>query len=294
MDTLVRFGQGDELYTFDTGQQISLRDNFRDVTPRTNRLPGLPGGFDEYGTAAAPAEIGNVQVVFWLIADGAIAMQTAKQQVGAMKAWGKKVLYKQPYGDATERFCWARVNSIEFSENAKEQPHRRLRVEVNFQVDHPLWENLGTYAGGWRWGDGTLWGGGALWGGTPVTQNVTGTDNSFSLTPDGNDEIHPIVQISIPAGESAENIRVQRILSGRVQDEIRYTGVLSAGDLLVVDTEAYTVKLNGVDAYSSAFEVESAAWFRLRAGRANTIRVLMTNAGDEADIIFKYKEALNV
>lgn len=292
MDTLVRFGTGDELYTFDTTQQISLRDNFRNTMPRTKQLPGLAGGYDEYGDDPAPAEVGNVQVVFWVQGDGPAAMETLKGQFSAMKAWGRKKLWKQPAGGGSLRFCEARINSIDFTEAARDVPHKRLRVQVNFQAD-PMWHGLGTYAGGFFWGDGTTWGSGATWGGTPVTQNVTGTENSFSVTPGGNDLTYPRFRIIIPAGESAENIRLQRVLNGRVVDQIRYSGTLSAGDVLDVDCRAYRVKLNGVSGYSSAFSVTSAAWFRLRGGVSNTIRVLMANAGDEADIQIKYFDVYN-
>lgn len=292
MDVLTQFGFGDELYTFDTTQQISLRDNFRDAVARTTRLPGVVGGYDEYGTKPAPNEIGNVQVNFWIEADTPAAIQTLKQQVGSMKAWGKRQLWKQPWGSAAARFCEARINSVSFSENAKDVPHRRIRVQVDFQVDYPFWLGMGTHSA--FWGGGDTWGGGELWGGSPVEEVVSGTDNTFSLTPGGNDLIYPRVAVLVGAGDQAEDVRIQRIRGGRVQDEIRYTGTLAAGDVLDVDCMAYKVKLNGASAYNSAFSIVSPAWFRLRGGLANEIRVLMANSGDEATIQFKYFEPYNV
>ena len=292
MDTLKTFGIGDELYTFEATRQVSLRDNFRDVVARTSRLPGLAGGYDEYGSQAAPEEIGNVQCVFWLEADTLVSMRSKLDALAAMESWGKKLLVKQPMGSAVERFCWARVNDIGLPMNVRDVPHQRIRIEVNFQVDNPMWQTLGTYS--WMWGDGTEWDEGALWGGTPVSNTVTGTDNTFSITPAGNRILYPRVAIKIPAAQSAANIRVERILGGVVVDQIRYSGTLSAGDVLDVDCPKYRVLLNWTDGYNDLFSIHSAAWFRLRGGLANEIRVRMKNASDQATVIFKYHGAYNV
>lgn len=290
MDSLLRFGAGSELYTFDTTKQISLRDNFRDVVTRTSRLPGLPGGFDEYGSGPAPTEIGNVQAVFWLEADTLQAMESAKRSVNAMAAFGLKRLYKQPL-DTTqdERYCEARISSIDYTESAKDVPHRRLRVQVNFQVANPVWLTLGTES--WAWGDGTAWGSGALWGGSPVSHAAVGADNTFSLTPGGNTITYPRITIEIPAAKSATNIRVQRRRQGAVLDEVRYSGTLSAGQTLEINCRAYSLRLDNASWYGAAFTYQTAAWMRLVGGIANDIRVLMDNAADEATIRWRYYEA---
>lgn len=290
MDTLLRFGAGSELYTFDPDKQVSLRDNFRNTVPRTSRLPGLSGGFDEFGSGPAPTEVGNVQVVFWLEAASSAAMETAKRNVNAMASFGKKRLYKQPVDDAQdERYCEARINSIDFTETSRDVPHRRLRVTCNFQVDNPVWLTLGTEA--WSWGDGTTWGSGAVWGGNPITEALIGADNTFSVTPGGNAITYPRITFEVPAGKSATNITLQRLVQNVVQDEISYTGTLAAGDSLEINCRAYTVRLNGADAYGAAFDFMTAAWMRLAGGVANTLRVTMANAADEVTVKLRYFEA---
>lgn len=294
MDTLRRFGIGDELYTFEEDEQISLRDNFRDVVSRTSRLPGLSGAYNEFGTGPAPNENGNVRVEFWLQGDTAQALQTKLESMAAMEAWGTKRLVKWSYGGGEERYCEAYVQNIDFNMNVRDVPHKRLRIAVNFGVDNPVWLGGGTYTGGFLWGDGTLWGSGAKWGGTPDEQALTGTENTFSVTPAGNKLAYPIIRVEVPSGKQAENVRVQRLVSARVVDEIKYTGVLSAGDIWEVDASALQVRLNWVDGYGDAFSFESPAWFRLRGGIANSIRVLMQNATDEATVRFEYHDAYNV
>lgn len=290
MDSLLRFGAGSELYMFDPTKQISLRDNFRDVVTRTSRLPGLPGGFDEYGSGPAPTEIGNVQVVLWLEADTVQALEAMRRSVNAMAALGVKRLYKQPM-DTTqaERYCEARVNSIDYTEAAKDSPHRRLRVQVNYQAANPVWLTLGTES--WAWGDGTTWGGGALWGGNPIVHSAIGTDNTYSLTPGGNTITYPRITIEVPAGKSATDIRIQRRRGGVVLDEVRYSGALSGGDTLEINCRAYSLRLNGASWYGAAFTYQTAAWMRLVGGTSNEVRVLMGGAADEATIKWRYYEA---
>lgn len=293
MDTLLRFGSGDYLYTFTPDNQIQLRDNFRDAVPRTSRLPGLSGGFDEYGIAPAPTEIGNVSVTFWLFADTNAEMQTHKENLGRMRSFGKRRLFKQPVDPLQdERYCEARINSIEINEAAGERPHNRLRVTVNFQVDNPFWLTQGTEAPSYN--DGSIYGSGITYGGTPVVESLVGSDNSFTLSPAGNEITYPRFVIEVPATKSASNIRIQRIVNSNVVDQVRYSGTLNAGDMLEINCRSLSVWLNGTNAYSNDFEFSTSAWFRLIGGLDNSIRVLMDNPTDEIDLKIRYYEAYNV
>jgi hypothetical protein len=293
MDTLLRFGSGDYLYTFNPEDQIQIRDNFRDVVPRTSRLPGLSGGFDEYGTDRAPNEIGNVQVSFWLLAENEIEMEAKKLALGRMKVFGKKLLFKQPEDEyQTERYTEARVNSIDFNEAAGQRPDRYLMVTVNFQCDNPFWYTIGTEA--FKLGDGTLLGSGAALGGTPIEQTLTGLDNSFSLTPSGNDITYARFTIEIPATKSATNIRIQREVASLVVDQVAWAGTLVAADILEINCRALSIQKNGNDAYGADFTFITSAWFRLIGGIPNTIRVRMANASDQINLKVRFFEAYNV
>lgn len=293
MDTLLRFGSGDTLYTFTPDDQVKLRDNFRDVVTRTSRLPGLPGGFDEYGVGPAPTEIGIVQVMFWLLAISGAEMEAKKEALGRMDSFGKRRLYKQTVDPAAdERYCEARVNSIEFSESAGDRPDKYLRVSLTFEVDNPRWLTIGTEAPSYN--DGSTYNSGVVYGGNPVTQNLVGLDNSFTVTPAGNEITYPRFLITVPATKSATNIRIQREVNSAPVDEVAYAGTLSAGDLYEINCRAYSVFKNGADFYDDDFTFITSAWFRLIGGVPNTIRVLMDNAGDEIDLEMRYYESYNV
>lgn len=293
MDTLLRFGAGTQLYTFDPTDQIQLRDNFRDVLARTSRLPGLSGGFDEFGTGIAPSEIGNVSIIFGYAATSNADMEAKKLDLGRMKTFGKKRLYKQSLNPAAaERYCEARVNSIDYTEKVGDRPETYLIFTVNFQVDNPFWLTQGTEAP--QYGDGSTFGSGVSYGGAPIEQSLIGVDNSFSVTPNGNDISYPRFTLEVPSGKSASDIRIQRLVNNVIIDQIRYDAALSAGDFLEINTRAYNVFLNGADAYDDNFSFNTAAWFQLLGSTTNTIRVLMDNPTDEIDLKLRYFEAYNV
>ena len=293
MDTLLRFGSGSQLYTFDPEDQIQLRDNFRNVVPRTSRLPGLSGGFDEYGKAPAPSEIGNVSITVGYEASSPADMEDKKIAIGAMRAFGKKRLYKQPVDPtADERYCEARINSIDFNEAVGDRPERYMIFTISFQVDNPFWLTQGTEAP--QYGDGSVFGSGVTYGGTPVTESLVGVDNSFSVSPSGNDIIYPRMTLVVPSGKSATNIRVQRLINDSVIDQVRYAGTLDADDVYEINCRSYATYLNGADGYDDNFSFNTAAWFSLIGNTTNTIRVLMDNPTDEIDLELRYYEAYNV
>src|SRR5687768_4199120 len=101
-------------YTFPTTQS-QLRDNFSDMVPRTTRIPGADGGFDQFGEEKAPSEIGSVSVSFEQYADSNEDLQTKRDLVRAMAAWGVCTLHKDCGAEGT-RYCSARVNSITMTE----------------------------------------------------------------------------------------------------------------------------------------------------------------------------------
>ncbi len=295
MDTLLRYGSGDFLYTFKPEDQLQLRDNFRNLIPRTSKIPGLSGSFDEQGSDIAPTEDGDVRVTFWLLADTNKEMQAKKEAVGRMKTFGKVRLYKQPE-DASqfERYCEARVNAIDFNEKASDQPHKFLRMSINFQVpDNPRWLTIGTESPGYN--DGSLYNSGVVYGGNPDIQNLVGVDNTFSLSPAGNDISFPRFIIRVPTGKSATNVIIQREVNSLIVDKIRYAATLASEETLQINCRAYSVVDSvGADAYSDDFSFETAAWMRLYGGISNNIRVLMDNPADEITLESRFYEAYNV
>src|SRR5512134_2799678 len=112
-----RFNAGGLIYTFPT-IQAEFVTNFANLVPATARLPGLSGGFDDYGDDAAPSEIGRVTLNFTLVAYSRADMTARRDAVYAMAGWGQRRLWLRPTNHPTdpERWCNAKVNSIRMVE----------------------------------------------------------------------------------------------------------------------------------------------------------------------------------
>lgn len=125
-------------YTF-PGNGLHVSPTFGDVVTRTGRLPGLSGGFDEYGIGQAPNEIGNITLSFTLIAAERDDMQAKRNAVAALTRKGVQQLRWKPDGYTEFLFCNARVSNIRMPQDPSGQTDLWQTVSMNFQVADPHW-----------------------------------------------------------------------------------------------------------------------------------------------------------
>lgn len=231
----------------------SVNDNFKDLVPRTERMIGVSGGFDNYGSDPAPSEIGRIDVTFKLYAHSRDDMQALRDAVTQLAYQGKQTLTKTLQGALGSRWCYARVNSISLPEDWAEHSDLLQTGKIIFQVSDPHWygsEDSDVIS--------------AL----AVTQDAT-------VVHAGNSIAIARLVLTCGAGRTMVNPKVQRIVSGAVVDEVAFTGTVAASTSLIIDCQAKSVKNNGVDAYAS-FTFVHPDWIRLLPGD-NTIRVLADN-----------------
>jgi hypothetical protein len=273
-----RFVAGGNTYTFPETIQ-DLRDNFKNVVPRTTRLPGADGGFPTDGAGKRASEIGNISFSFYLRAYTRSAMEDLRDAVHAMTNWGLGRLYMQPSDPADpERWAWCAVNNITTSRKEHEHTNLLQRVQCSFQAPDPYWYAPGNLT---VWG-GTTWGGGEWL--SDNTESVSGAISSLTETNNGNATTHPI--ISLLATDTCVNPRVERLVDGAVVDRVKFNAVLSVDDELVIDCRGKRVLLNTADAYTSAFSFLHPDWMRLLPG-SNALRVVFDGDG-EADVTIGY------
>ncbi len=258
----------------------SLRDNFRDAVPRTTRLPGLSGGFDQFGSQAAPSEIGRVDMTCTVVAESRDDMQAKLDALGKLNYYGKRKLYHTPQGSNTIRWTWARVNSISIPRQIDQHTDLFQTVPITYQCPDPHWYETNNEA--WAIGDRVaLADPGLDIGGTATPVTVTGSD-SWTINHAGNAITLVRFKLVVPTGKSASDPIIQRV-NGAIVDELTYTGDLVAGDALIINSRAKSITLNGADAYSSSFDFLHPDWFRLEPGD-NTIEVELANVTDEIDV----------
>ena len=291
MTGITRFEARGNTYTFPTnpGDQ-DFRTNFGELVARTSRMPGVSGGFDEYGSGRAPSAVGNIQFSFWLVSDTLSGMQALRDAVYPMADWGAGRLI-QTMQDGTERWAWARVNNITMSEKRHMHSDLFQQVQMSFQASNPYWYRPGNEAV-WdgaataAWDNASaIWDGGA---GTSITDSGT-----ISVTNAGSATTLARVIIHKNSAGTCWNPIVRRVVNGAVVDEVRWSYGVGAGSYVDINPRAQRVQwvlytTNVVyDGYALGyFEAKHPDWMRLAPG-VNSIQVLMDGS---ATVSIKYLE----
>lgn len=285
----VRFGAStNRRYTFPVYEnRIDARS--QNVSASSQQLPGASGGFPGLGFGPKPLQPKTFTVNFTIRVEQRRLMTPQLDAVNAIAGWGVQRLYV--IDDAgEERWINCEVQRIQNAQNVNTHSDLHQPVAITFIAHDPHWYKQGTENP--IWGGGSLWGGGAVWGGASVPQVCTGLQTDFTVTHNGTGFARPRIFITVADGDTASDIRVQRIVGGSVVDQVRYTGALSpsGGDNVVkIDCRALTATLDNADIFSSTLWgiPTNLWWFRLPEGD-NSIRVLMTNSGDECTVEMKY------
>ncbi|MCZ2077914.1 MAG: phage tail family protein [Bryobacterales bacterium] len=283
MAYLVRFGStGSKIYTFPTVQK-AFNTNFANLVPQTTRMPGVSGGFDNFGGYPAPQEIGNIQATFTLRSTTREGMEALRDSLNAITEWGEQWLYMQPSDpNLSERKCRARINNIAMPQD-NEKAGLWQPVTINFQASDPHWYAVGTEAP--LWGDVTTAWGTSKWGGNAVIQAMTGGGadfTTFTVTNSGKMIAIPRFTWVYKSGTAATSFEIQRRVGGVTEDVVAHTILagVGSGKTLEINCRALSVKLytSGVpaDAYSSLFSYFHPAWFRLEPG-ANQLYAYCNN-----------------
>ncbi len=221
---------------------------------------GLPGGhvFDAHGTETAIGEGYPVKVGGVVCAATPAALKTAVYLLRALKGVQDK-LYRTPDGgSANSEWVEARCDSVESIRDWRNR----------------LWENVVLYF--------TVLD--DVWSGAAGEKNIaltTGADEGEADNT-GDATVRDLTITIAAVGSAITQVDIENLETGHVS-KIRYSGSITAGQSLVIDCGALTVKNNGVDDWDN-LSIESAhqidEWLRLKSGE-NTIRV--TRTGGSAD-----------
>lgn len=243
-----------------------LRTNFANGVTRTVRLPGMDGGYDEYGSDRLASEIGNVRYRFMLVAETPSEMADLRDEVMALADLGiTELTIETPAGD--ERWTWAKVNNISMPTQPDVYSDKMVEVTIDWQVTLPRWFSDSEDS--------------------PQVEACSGTDTTFMVANGGNAAAVPIFTID-PSTDLTSGITIQRLVSAVVVDEIDFDAALLASDVLVIDCKALAVKKNGSDAYGTAFSADHPAWLRLLPGD-NTIKVIL-GGGESASVTVEWND----
>jgi hypothetical protein len=275
--------------------QDQFDSNFTNVVTRTTRLPGLSGGFDELGIDEGPREIGNVRCQFWLLAQTRPEITKMRNAVKGLLAYGKARLVVQPADQSLKPvYTFARINNIPMSENAAECIDLHQQVTISFQVADPFWyQDYDATADTWgvgvwgtaKWGgnfpafglgsayavSGQTWGTG-VWG---TAKWGAGTQRDLELTNQGN--APALARFIFTASQTCpEGLRLENLSSP--VDTVSYRGSIAAGQILMMNGGAQSVRLDGSEAYNELWSHKHPNFLRLLPG-VNTVRATLPGGG---------------
>lgn len=270
MSRVISFGS----YTF-PDRLTQFDDNFGDAVPRTLRLPGMDGGYDQFGDDPAPTEIGRITLRLKVAQDGmdlasqGSAMQALRDDLRALTGMGRQVLTIEPSGGTAQRWTWARANFVQINQKMPAISDRLSDFTIDWQAADPHWYSDNANSG------------------TAVAASGTATD--FTLNNGGNARTVPTLTLIAGTAALASGVTVRRLDGTAVVDEVSYGGTVSAGGTLVIDCRALAVRLGGADGYGTAFAYEHPAWLRLLPGD-NDYRIIL-GSGQTASVTFDWDDA---
>jgi hypothetical protein len=263
MTKLISFGG----YNFpDTG--IELRDNFAEMAIRETRLAGLDGTLDENGDGAGVSTAGRIEYACWLKAATPGEMAALRDALKGLALIGVGDLVIAPEAGVDQRYTRARVTRIDLPEIYAQKPSANLRAAITWAAATPRWFGVDSPTG------------------SGANAACSGAATDLTRTHNGNAAAYPV--ITVTATSVLSEVRVQRRVGGDVVDEVAYEDGVGNGDMLIFDTRALAVTLEGSDAYGAAFSALGGSWLRLLPG-ANSIRVIL-GSGETANVSLTWED----
>jgi hypothetical protein len=218
----------------------------------SQNVPLWAGAYDPYGSEETYSQGSTITKRCTVAADTSSALVTAVRAVRAKHGVRGK-LYRQ-WDNGDSEWVWARLVRIEGDREPGQLRHAEM--QITWVIESAVWSNASA---------------------TTSNTDLTGTPQNISLTNSGNAAVkNAIITVTMPAALPDNDITALTFAAGDA--EFTYSGTLTDGDVLVVDTGARSVTLNGADDYDNFSLTASHAiseWLRLAAG-ANTLTVTAT------------------
>lgn len=268
---LWRYFTREGIYVFPPQQEGG--SNFGNAVQRTVRLPGMHGGFDEYGNGRAPGEMGNVRAMWYLRAQSMQDMRRKVDEAWSMADARAGLLFQNPYDGGPMRWTHARISDISGAESVFDRPDISLRVTANFQCRTGRWYSRADQVfsnDGWMSDTSLL-------GMTPqVYQQAVQNGSTVTVTNTGNAWASPFIRWEGDGSDTFTDPVLSRYDpdTDELIDQITYTGTVGINDVIEIDCRNFKVTPN-----YDAVSVNSASWLLLPPG-STTLKVTGTFPGD--------------
>jgi hypothetical protein len=290
---ITRYGDSTTYYDFtQAGVYLAKHSsNMGNKREMTRTIPYMDGNFRELGVNKSPNEAGNLQITGHLWATERADMEAKRRALEAIIGYGLKKLYFQPSDPELEPvYTWAEAQ-VRMPRDLENHSDLKQPFTLTFLCPDPYWyiENNAEFAVlGLNFYMGVSLLGGDTGGGFSVTATGVSTDAVASNA--GNAPTVGRISIRCSSSQTCQNPIIQRIRNGQVYDYVSYIGTLGNNDELVIDSRGHSVKLNGVNTYSTNFDFKHPRFIQLQPGN-NTIRVLFENPSDAARVTISFDAA---
>lgn len=253
----LKFADSPDQYVFSNMSAFAW--DFHSMRTMIADLPGAHGGYDQHHADEDRTGVGTIKVEFTLETGDADTMQYYIDQVTKLPYLGRRKLYYQPQGSYTERWCYARVKSVDLG-LAADMALLVQKVKITFEVPDPFWRHTEESQA-------------VAASGASTTMVVTNTGNAVALAR---------ITVAPGVGDSCEDPTIRRIVDSAVVDEMKWVGTVAAGETLTLDAAAKSVLLDTTGSYAT-FDFTHPDWFRLLPG-SNDLTIIFANAGDKATV----------
>jgi hypothetical protein len=259
-------------------------EQFHDGKSALSNLPASDGAWDHLGDDGYKAA-GTVVHRFILLGTTFEDLDDQEDEMLAAMNQGRQKLYWRMRGGGV-RWAWAKKRSVSMPP-AGDRTRLTVPVSVTFEIASPYRYN--NYpASGAEWGD-FEWDGGAEWGGGVTTSFAFSIGSpTFTINNPGNAPALAVITISCAAGQSAENVKLNRKVGGSTVQYFQATRIIAATKSLVVDCAAYSVEYDGADDYDNlTIGANQVEWMHLEPGD-NSMEVVCAHSGDAGTIEFEF------
>jgi hypothetical protein len=237
----------------------------------------LPGGgaFDALGSDPAPIGAYDLMKRCTAYNEDVAAL---KADFYNLRSWyGKRdKLYRRIFSDNSLEWAYARFKRMRGTRKPGDKFGYQL--ELIFEVLSPTWS-------------------GAVHSHLFTKAQIAAASGVISLTNAGNVNQDDVIITVTGSGSNITGVVAKKTSASgsTIYNDLTWTGVLAAGQQLVIDCGAYTVKKQGDPAAYDTFALgaghQADQWFRLWAS-ANRIEVAITGGDNAATIKFDYYDAL--
>lgn len=249
--------------------------------------PGLQpmaggGAYNPHGSGRAP--MGAKEVSYTGRITGAwTSLQTQLEALENLIGQQDKLWRRA--ADFTQRWCYAVLSEVAVS--ATNENMNYMDIEFVWQLPNPVWHGLHHQAP-WKLDDGYYLDDGLML--DAGDQYVLDTNPKILTINNGG--LYPVTSLKVTITAGSADITALGIqIPGRNVD-FTFGATILAGKSLVIDTGAWTVKNDGVGAYSSLTRLAghtARGWLELGSGD-NSVTVLFTGGSTDSTITWEFDD----